>query len=233
MADAMRPSGSNELDHPEVLSRERLLDILCDRSIPREDLICLEKGDLVQIFYKYVTPLPQRLHQLRRARRRQLPCGEQTVASNGKTSTIIRPTKRKSHEKLTTRPIKISRTEHSNSIKINRSPISFGSTSNGVNSVSIHTTSPTMDITSDHEGRAQNKSIKPKVVKLNRKTLGLHVDKSFEHQQSKNESNSSFNGGAQKEVSASSTSGDSGSDVNDSKSGSTKRKFEKVAVTWP
>lgn len=67
-----------------------------------------------------------------------------------------------------------------------------------MNSVSLHTTSPTMDITSDHQGRAESKSIKPKVVKLNRKTLGLHVDKSFEHDQSKNESNSSFHGGPQK-----------------------------------
>lgn len=95
MADAMRPSGSNELFHPEVLSRERLLQILCDRSIPREHLLYLEKGDLVQLFYKYVTPLPQRLHQLRRARRRQhVPCGGQTVTSNEKTPKIIQLTKR-------------------------------------------------------------------------------------------------------------------------------------------
>ena len=91
----MRPSGSNELFHPEVLSRERLLQILCDRSIPREHLLYLEKGDLVQLFYKYVTPLPQRLYQLRRARRRQhVPCGAQTVTSNDKTPKIIRLTKR-------------------------------------------------------------------------------------------------------------------------------------------
>lgn len=95
MADAMRPCGSNELHHPEVLSRERLLQILCDRSIPLEHLLYLEKGDLVQLFYKYVTPLPQRLHQLRRAGRRQhVPCGGQTVTSNEKTPKIIQLTKR-------------------------------------------------------------------------------------------------------------------------------------------
>ena len=38
---------------------------------------------------------------------------------------------------------------------------------------------------------------------------------------------------ALQEVSASSTSSDSGSDVNDNKPGNAKRKFKKVAVTWP
>ena len=95
MADAARPSMSNELDHPEVLSRERLIEILCERSMRQEDLLSLEKGDLVQLFYKYVTPLPQRLHQLRRAKR-VTPCGRSgsSVSSKGKSSTIIRLTKR-------------------------------------------------------------------------------------------------------------------------------------------
>lgn len=97
MADSARPSGSNELDHPEVLSRERLLEILCERSMRQEDLVDLEKGDLVQLFYKYVTPLPQRLHQLRRAKR-VIPCGEgrsgERVSPKGKSSTVIRLTKR-------------------------------------------------------------------------------------------------------------------------------------------
>lgn len=93
MADSTRPSGGNELDHPEVLSRERLLQILCERSMHQEDLVHLEKGDLVQLFYKHVTPLPQRLHQLRRAKR-VLPCAGQRAISKGKTSTIIRLTKR-------------------------------------------------------------------------------------------------------------------------------------------
>lgn len=96
MADAARPSGTNELDHPEVLSRERLIEILCERSMRQEDLLILEKGDLVQLFYKYVTPLPQRLHQLRRAKR-VTPCGRsagESVSSKGKSSTIIRLTKR-------------------------------------------------------------------------------------------------------------------------------------------
>lgn len=95
MADSARPSGSNELDHPEVLSRERLLEILCERSMRQEDLVNLEKGDLVQLFYQFVTPLPQRLHQLRRAKR-VIPCGRsrESTSSKGKTSTVIRLTKR-------------------------------------------------------------------------------------------------------------------------------------------
>ena len=64
-----------------------------------------------------------------------------------------------------------------------------------MNSVSIHTASPTVNTRTDH---VANKAIKPKVVKLNRKTLGLHVDKSVEHLQAKDESSSSSNGRTQK-----------------------------------
>lgn len=92
MADSTRSYG-NELDHPEVLSRERLIEILCERSILLQDLVDLEKGDLVQLFYKYVTPLPQRLHQLRRAKR-VAPSGKERGTSQGRKSTIIRLTKR-------------------------------------------------------------------------------------------------------------------------------------------
>ena len=95
MADASRTCGGNELDHPEVLSRERLLEILCERSLRQDDLVDLEKGDLVQLFYKYVTPLPQRLHQLRRAKR-LIPCGKsgESNYSKARTSKVIRLTKR-------------------------------------------------------------------------------------------------------------------------------------------
>ena len=92
MADSTRPT-SNELDHPEVLSKERLLEILRERSMHPQGLADLDKGDLVQLFYKYVTPLPQRLHQLRRAKR-GTPCGRESGTSKTKTSTIIRLTKR-------------------------------------------------------------------------------------------------------------------------------------------
>lgn len=91
MADTAR-STSNELDHPEVLSRERLIGLLSERCLNLQDLVDLEKGDLVQLFYKYVTPLPQRLHQLRRAKR-QIPCGRESATPKSK-STIIRLTKR-------------------------------------------------------------------------------------------------------------------------------------------
>ena len=92
MADSTS-SKANELDHPEVLSSERLTEILCERSIHPQDLVDLDKGDLVQLFYKYVTPLPQRLHQLRRAKRVS-PFGKESETSKRKTSTIIRLTKR-------------------------------------------------------------------------------------------------------------------------------------------
>lgn len=95
MAVSTRSTG-NELDHPEVLSRERLIEILCERCMHLQDLVDLEKGDLVQLFYKHVTPLPQRLHQLRRAKRvipSGSPNGKESNTSKGR-NTIIRLKKR-------------------------------------------------------------------------------------------------------------------------------------------
>lgn len=105
---------------------------------------------------------------------------------------------RKSEEIVATTPIKIARTEHKNSININKTPAYLDSINKGVNSVSINATSPTTNTRTSHERNTVNKAIKPKVVKLNRTTLGLNVDKSFEHSVLKDDSRSSLNGGAQK-----------------------------------
>lgn len=62
-------SCSDGLQHPEVLDREDLLQILQKRCLPLQEIDHLGKEELVFLFYKYVSPLPQRLHQLRRAKR--------------------------------------------------------------------------------------------------------------------------------------------------------------------
>ena len=105
---------------------------------------------------------------------------------------------RKSEEIVTTTPIKIARTEHKNSININKNPAYLDSINKGINSVTIDATSPSTNTRTSHEGNTVNKAIKPKVVKLNRRTLGLNVDKSFEHSLLKDDSRSSLNGGTQK-----------------------------------
>ena len=105
---------------------------------------------------------------------------------------------RKSEEIVTTTPIKIARTEHKNSININKPPVYLDSINKGINSVSIHATSPTTNTRTSHEHNTVNKAVKPKVVKLNRTTLGLNVDKSVEHAVLKDDSRSSLNGGTQK-----------------------------------
>lgn len=104
---------------------------------------------------------------------------------------------RKSEGIVTATPIKIARTEH-NSIKINKKSTCLDSISKGINSVSIDATSPTTDTRTNHEGNKVNKVIKPKVVKLNRKTLGLNVDRSVEHSVLRDETSLSLNGGMQK-----------------------------------
>lgn len=107
------------------------------------------------------------------------------------------PTRKSEGIVTSSTPIKIARTEH-NSIKINKNTTCLDSVSKGISSVSIGATSPTTDTRTNHEGNKVNKVIKPKVVKLNRKTLGLNVDRSFEQSILKDESSSSLNGGMQK-----------------------------------
>ncbi|XP_028397907.1 uncharacterized protein LOC114521614 isoform X1 [Dendronephthya gigantea] len=60
---------ADALSHPEILPLEKLQDILTSRGIPFKDLVNKHKSDLVQLFYRYVVPLPQRESNMRRANR--------------------------------------------------------------------------------------------------------------------------------------------------------------------
>lgn len=91
----MAASGTCEeriLDHPEILDRENLIEILCNRSIPLDEIKDLDKQELVNLFYKFVAPLPQRLHQLRRGKREPPKSTERTVGN--KTANLIQRRKR-------------------------------------------------------------------------------------------------------------------------------------------
>ena len=57
------------LSHPEILSAEKLQEILSSRGLPTKDLVDKSKNDLVQLFYRFVVPLPQRKSHMRRANR--------------------------------------------------------------------------------------------------------------------------------------------------------------------
>ena len=59
------------LSHPEILSVEKLKNILSSRGIPSKDLVDKSKDDLVQLFYHFIVPLPQRTTHMRRANRRK------------------------------------------------------------------------------------------------------------------------------------------------------------------
>ncbi|XP_069102861.1 ashwin-like [Argopecten irradians] len=52
--------------YPELLSKEGLLDILRQRYVSHPDIETLEKDDLVELYYKYVIPLPQRKYRMNR-----------------------------------------------------------------------------------------------------------------------------------------------------------------------
>lgn len=113
MVDSTR-SKVNELDHPGVLSRERLEEILCERSIHPQYFVDLDKDALVQLFYNHVTPLPQRPYQLRRVKRVIHPIGKESKTSKGETLTITRSTKRKSEETMDATASKLARAEQRN-----------------------------------------------------------------------------------------------------------------------
>ena len=57
------------LSHPEILSHERLVDLLSDRGFPKEELTVKDKDILVQMCYRFIVPLPQRVSNMRRANR--------------------------------------------------------------------------------------------------------------------------------------------------------------------
>ena len=61
--------GSSVLSHPEILGHEKLVDILSSRGLPKEELTIKEKDVLVEMFYRFVVPLPQRTTNMRRANR--------------------------------------------------------------------------------------------------------------------------------------------------------------------
>ena len=68
----MAANSSDILSHPEILPAEKLRDILLSRGLPSKDLVDKEKNDLVQLFYRFIVPLPQRTsHMARRANRLQ------------------------------------------------------------------------------------------------------------------------------------------------------------------
>ena len=65
----MATNSNSILSHPEILSVEKLKGILSSRGIPNKDLVDKSKNDLVQLFYHYIVPLPQRTTHMRRANR--------------------------------------------------------------------------------------------------------------------------------------------------------------------
>lgn len=79
----MASSCDDILDHPEVLDRDKLVEILQKRCIPLDEIDGLDKEHLIVLFYKYVSPLPQRIHQLRRSKRSQQQT--KSVSSSKKT----------------------------------------------------------------------------------------------------------------------------------------------------
>ncbi|XP_068698098.1 uncharacterized protein [Montipora foliosa] len=220
-----------ELDFPEILSKERLIEILCQRCMQLQDLMDLEKSDLVELFHKYVTPLPQRLHQLRRAKR-MIPCGgKQRGTSQGK-NTITRLLKRKSEETSDASNCKIARTVPSSSSKMSKKTLSLEFINKEIDSVSINSaSSPTQDSSSGHNHNVMSKITKAKVVKLNRKTLGLNLNTSVSQCALKDKLASTLNGKTQQEINSSTN--DSCSSDKDIQINTPKKKFEKIAVTWP
>lgn len=87
-ADGPPDTAKNDHDwlYPELLSQDRLVEILRQRYIRRTDLEQLQKDELVDLYYKFIIPLPQRTYrQNRRGQemtRRQATMENQRVTSS-------------------------------------------------------------------------------------------------------------------------------------------------------
>ncbi|XP_062620313.1 ashwin-like [Saccostrea cucullata] len=60
---ATRTRDSHDWLYPELLSEEKLVQILRQRFIRHKDLTQLDKEQLVDLYYKYIIPLPQRTYR--------------------------------------------------------------------------------------------------------------------------------------------------------------------------
>ena len=70
---------ASNINHPEILSVEKLREILLSRSIPSKDVMNKDKNDLVQLFYRFIVPLPQRkVHRRRGGRASQVSSANMT-----------------------------------------------------------------------------------------------------------------------------------------------------------
>ncbi|XP_033739652.1 ashwin-like [Pecten maximus] len=89
--------------YPELLSKDGLLDILRQRYVNHPDIERLEKDDLVELYYKYVIPLPQRKYRMNR-RGREMTKKQILLAKKRKIMAPdeTEPAKKRQHEDSTT-----------------------------------------------------------------------------------------------------------------------------------
>ncbi|CAB4007210.1 ashwin-like isoform X1 [Paramuricea clavata] len=85
----MADNSSSILSHPEILSVEKLKDILSCRGIPDKAIVDKDKNGLVQLFHRFIVPLPQRTtRNTRRANRLKIkrvtsPAGAREYSCRG------------------------------------------------------------------------------------------------------------------------------------------------------
>ncbi|XP_031570021.1 uncharacterized protein LOC116304419 [Actinia tenebrosa] len=150
------------LDHPEILDRENLIEILCDRSIPLDEIKDLDKQELVNLFYKFVAPLPQRLHQLRRGKREPPKTTERTLAK--KTANSIKGRKRLSDVQNSVV-----------NVKIPKSDLEHVLINNGPSKLKPKTQEADLSPNTNLKRPRVNQEDKAKPVKLNRKFVNLKL----------------------------------------------------------
>nr|XP_022293473.1 ashwin-like isoform X1 [Crassostrea virginica]XP_022293474.1 ashwin-like isoform X1 [Crassostrea virginica]XP_022293475.1 ashwin-like isoform X1 [Crassostrea virginica] len=78
-------SDSHHLLYPELLSHDSLVEILRQRFIRRTDLKQLQKDQLLDLYYEYIIPLPQRTYRKNR-RGKEMSKRQITMAKKRKTT---------------------------------------------------------------------------------------------------------------------------------------------------
>ncbi|EDO38705.1 predicted protein [Nematostella vectensis] len=210
-------------DHPEILERETLVDVLCTKGIDRQEINALDKVDLVKLFYKYAAPLPQRAQQLRRAKRKPPKPSEHQPSASPK-DIVIGSRKRALTSEGPLRS-KLYRPDDFSKIIINKGPSKQKNKTDIPMQTSKNDLSPMSQDSSKVTKlkRSTPEPPKSKPVKLNRRSFTNHPS----------DGNKTTHAGTITQQSKHVEVCKSDSDSMDEDIVEVKTQFQKVAVKWP
>ncbi|XP_060068363.1 ashwin-like [Ylistrum balloti] len=151
--------------YPELMAKEGLLDILRQRYVSHPDIERLEKEELVELYYKYVIPLPQRKYRMNR-RGREMTRKQILLAKKRKITAPddTEPVKKKQYEDSTVNSRLISSfNDPSKGERLKPPPSCIDFNKKTIKLGSGPKSSPTQDNVTKGESDSQSESPKKKI----------------------------------------------------------------------